>query len=155
MGAERCLLNAMILTIHVSEPVTQHDFDWKAICEGVVFRRELSFARGHSFFTHRRGADAAVMRPPDLSDEQAQALENAVSSECDEAIRKARVARAVTALESVERVYESLATTSRAVEAIREGLTRGKSVAEIGEIAVTWLPRVVTAWAWIQQAVRP
>jgi len=147
-------MNSMILEIRVSEPVGQYDFDWKAVCEGVVFRRGLQFARGHTFISHRRGANAPVVRPAELSDEQAQALEDDVAAECDEALRKARVARAVTMLENVEKVYESMSATSKAMDAIKEGIDKGKSMAEIGEIAVTWIPRVLTAWGWAQQILR-
>jgi hypothetical protein len=148
-------MNAKVLTPNVTESVDKYDSEWKELCAAVVFRRNLELLDGNGRMTTvRTGAVIFVLRPPELNDEDAQALEDAIAAECNWAIRMARRVRALTRLESIERIdqqlKDSVSSTQKALEALKSGAETAKSSAELIELAGNVLPKILTAWVWLR-----
>ena len=71
-----------------------------------------------------------VWRPPDLADEEALRLETELTADCDEAVRKARKARALQALSDVEALHRGLTESRSLLSKLKDAAAAGKGATD-------------------------
>lgn len=134
-------MNSKLLEVAIRNTPDPHDGLWMEVCAGTVYRRGLELLDGNGRKIHNKGRILTfwVYRPADITDEEAVDLEQAITAECEEAVRMARTARALQALADVEALHAKVTESGQLLKRLRSLGGQAGEVAEIaGKLIALW-----------------